>query len=277
MFHGDSGSTGTCSTHNIKYTPTFNPCLIAKGELICQRLVGSVKRLRCLTLGSTLRKPLQELQKDSQLAVDAQADEVFENDDIIDAELYAEDEENQPPGQLPSVPSRLPSLRLSSDTPEAAREDAKEPEEEEEEPLVTARWRAFLGKDSLAHHQDFDSKAIVDDWTSTGLWRWVDDVVRDLGSEQPPQRASVKSLTATVYTSKQSKELRLVKSLRRGEVLGFNHVREQARQLKETSNEVTRVDFDLKLQLIETPQNAQTRNGEVLQGRPGIRLTATNQ
>ncbi|KAK7178138.1 hypothetical protein PSPO01_15808 [Paraphaeosphaeria sporulosa] len=218
------------------------------------------------------RKPLQELQQPSQLALDAQADDVFENDDNIqdDAELYPEGEEQQEnrAPSLPSIPSRLPSLHLSSDD---AGEPAREPEDEEER-YVTARWRAFLGKDSLAHHQDFDSKAIIDHWTSTGLRDWVDGVVRDLASERPPQRVFVNSLTATVYTSKQSKELRLAKSLRRGDPVKCNHVKDQAGQLKETLSpiEVTRVDFDLKLQLAETPQNAQTRNGGQLLDFPEV-------
>ena len=102
---------------------------------------------------------------------------------------------------------------------------------------------------------------------------WAFEVTYDLSTETREATIHVlKSLSATVYTSKQPKEQRLVKSLRRDDEARFEQVIALAAELKEQSLEVTHIDFDLVVTTAE-----QSRQPQSTQRPQPIRQTATSR
>lgn len=80
-------------------------------------------------------------------------------------------------------------------------EDAEDPTQQlieasevyEVEPYVTCRWRAFIGKETVA--SNFDTKVELHLMFAGELWIWVDEVLKDLTSAPTLQRLQVKSMS----------------------------------------------------------------------------------
>jgi hypothetical protein len=158
----------------------------------------------------------------SQSAAAAQVVEIFEDDDLPDEDdPYAEDERPEEVRQPP------------------------------EDIWVSVRWRACIGnmeKNAVPEAFNCEPRQLLNAMALRTLIEWVDETVESL----KPRVVKLKSLVAVVYTPKTPKTDRLIKALRRDDLVKWENLHAAVKVVAEECNYgKVSVDFDLTLE--ETP------------------------
>jgi hypothetical protein len=142
------------------------------------------------------------------------------------------------------------------------------------DPFVNMRWRACFSdmeKSPIASAFNTVRSQRFFSVHEEDLWAWVDDTIRD----QLPRRAVVSSLCAVVYSPKQNKRDRSIKTLRRDREVDWRSFQQLVVAVDEENNEPIHVDFDLILRDFleeQPPRPSQRPLSQVSRARP---VTAT--
>jgi hypothetical protein len=125
------------------------------------------------------------------------------------------------------------------------------------DPLVHLRWRACFGdmeKNAIASACDYERNRRFGELNEVKVWQWVDRVIHDL----KPRKVRVASLCVVVYSRRQAKRDRAVKTLRRGRDGEWESLRALITDLYDEASDTVHVDFDLILaeELSELPASS---------------------